>query len=145
MNAYLGSRAGKIRTEHDHPWCGVRELLSAGLEAILKELHVATSAVAAFLILDFVLYNKGLGLEVNGLGEGSRDSMMGSLALRNEALVAVNDGDRRVLDLPFTDVAEGLATDWRLLRCFRRCPAFSPVLCELLDKRSLDRGGLRQR
>lgn len=111
----LGSRASEIGPEHDHPWGGVGELLAAGLEAVLEELDVTATAVTALLVLDFVLNNERLGLEVDGLGEGGRDGVVGSLALRYETLVAVDDRNGGVLDLPFADIAEGFAADRGLL------------------------------
>ena len=54
-DTHLGARARQVRTKHDGPGGLVVELLAAGLETILKELDVATTAVAALLVLDLVL------------------------------------------------------------------------------------------
>ena len=59
MQTDLGARARQIRTEHDRPRRLVRELLAARLEAVLEHLDVAAAAVAALLVLDLVLDNKG--------------------------------------------------------------------------------------
>lgn len=141
-DSYLGARAGKIRTEHDDPGRGVRELLAASLETVLEEFEVSTTTVAALLVLDLVLNNQRLLLEVDRFLEGCRDSVMGGLALGYETLVALNEGAGRVLDRPFADIAERLAAYGGLLRCLRRRPSARPVVGELLEERSLDRGGL---
>jgi hypothetical protein len=44
--------------------------------------------------------------------------VVGGLAFRYETLVAVDDGDGGVFDLPFTDIAERLAADGCLLGRF---------------------------
>jgi hypothetical protein len=114
----LGTGASKVRTKHDNPRGSIRELLSASLEAILKKFHISTSTVTTLLVLDLILHHKGLVAEGDGLGEGCRDSMVSSLALCHKTAVAVNNRDRRLLDLPFADVAEGFTADGGLLRCF---------------------------
>jgi len=50
--------------------------------------------------------------------------MMGSFAFRDETFVTFNDGNGRVFDFPFADIAEGLATNGSLLGSFRRSPTF---------------------
>lgn len=120
----------------------VREFLSAGLEAVFKELHVSTTAVAALLVLDFILDHKGLRLEVDGLGKGRGDGVVGCLALRDETLVTFDDGNGGVFDLPFADVAEGFTADGCLLGRLGGCPPICPVVCELLDEGSFDGGAL---
>ena len=134
---YLGTRTSKVRTEHNHPRGGVREFLSTRLEPILKELDIATTAVTALLVLDLVLDDEGLVRERDRLIKRSRDGMVGSLALSNKALIALQDRNQRVFDLPLADVAEGLTANGSLLGSFRRCPTLCPVFCELLNKRSL--------
>ena len=105
-DAHLCTRACQVRTEHDHPWCSIGELLSAGLEAILKEFQITATAVAAFLIFDFVLNDERLGLEVNGLRECSRDGVVGSWVLDNQTLVALNGlEDGGLLNSPLTNVS----------------------------------------
>ena len=138
----LGARTCKVWTEHDDPWCGVGELLAAGLETILKELDVATTAVAALLVLDLVLDDKRLFREVDGLLEGGRDGVVRGLRLRDEAEVALDDGHRGLLYLPFTDIAESLAADGGLLGRLRGSPARRPLVGELLDEGGLDLRGL---
>ena len=139
---YLGARASQIGTKHDSPRSLVRELLTSCLETIFKQLEVTTTTVTALLVLHFVLDNQGLLLEVDRLGEGCKDGVVGGLALRNETLVALNEGARRVFDRPLTDIAEGLAADGGLLRCLRRCPPARPVIRELFKEGCLDRGTL---
>ena len=57
LEAHLGSRASEIRAEHDDPGGIIGELPGARLEAILKELEVATTTVPTLLVFDFVLNN----------------------------------------------------------------------------------------
>ena len=59
-STHLVARASQVRTKHDGPGSLVVELLAAGLETILKELDVATTAVAALLVLDLVLDDQRL-------------------------------------------------------------------------------------
>ena len=142
-DTHLGARARQIGTEHDRPRGIVRELLSGGLETVLEKLDVATTAVAALLVLDFVLNNEGLVREADGLGERSRDGMVCRLGFRNEALVAVDEDWLRVFNRPLADVAERLAANRGLLGGLRRRPARGPVVSELLEERRLDLGGLQ--
>jgi hypothetical protein len=85
------------------------------LETIFKKFDITTTTVPAFLVLDLVLDNQRLVLEVDGFGEGSRDSMVGGFAFSNESLVAFNDRDGWVFDLPFANVTESLAANGGLL------------------------------
>ena len=85
------------------------------MEAIFKQFEVATTAVATLLVLDLVLHNERLLAEVDGLLKGSRDGVVSSLVLGNEALVALNERGLGILDLPLADVAEGLAANGGLL------------------------------
>ena len=112
---YLGTRAGQVGPEHNCPRSLVRELLAASLEAILEELDVATAAVAAVLVLDLVLDDERLLRKVDGGLERRGDGVVGGLGLRDEALVAVDDGLRGLLDGPLADVAVDLVADGRLL------------------------------
>ena len=113
---YLGSGARQVRTEHDGPRSLVGELLSSSLEAVFQKLDVTTTAVAALLVLDFILNNQGLVGEVDSLVESSRDGVVGSLGLCDKTLVTLEDRYLRFLDLPLADVAEGLTANGRLLR-----------------------------
>ena len=115
---HLGARASQVRTKHDSPWSLVRELLASCLETVLEELEVATTAVAALLVLELILHNEWLVAELDGLGEGRRDGVVGSLGLRYETLVADDDGFQGLLDLPLADIAPSLATNSGLLGCF---------------------------
>jgi hypothetical protein len=130
----LGTRTSKIRTKHDNPRGSIREFLSAGLEAILEEFDIATSTVAALLVLNLILHNKRLVGERDGLGKGRRDGVVGCLALGHQTTLAFNDRDGRLLNFPLADVAESFTPNGGLLCCFGGCPAFSPVFRELLDE-----------
>lgn len=141
--AHLRSRASQIRTEHDRPWCFVGELLSSSLESILEELHVATTTVAALLVLDLVLHDERLLREVDRFHKGRRDGVVRRLGLSNEALVTFDEDIFCVFDRPLADVAESLAADWGLLGRLRRRPAFRPVVAELFKERCLDACGLQ--
>jgi hypothetical protein len=112
---HLSARTSVVRSEHHNPRSGVRKFLATGLEAIFKEFDVTTTAVTALLVLDLVLNDEGFIFEVHGGGKRCRDSMVGSLGLGNEAFFALNKGCLGLLNLPLTDVREGLATDWGLL------------------------------
>lgn len=142
VTTYLGARAGQVRTKHDSPRSLVRELLASGLETILEELEVTTTAVATLLVLDLVLNDEGLLREVNSLGKRSRDGVVGSFGLGHETFVVLDDGVLRVLDLPLADVAEGFTANGGLLGGLGRSPPVSPVVCELFEERSLDSSGL---
>lgn len=54
---HLCSGASQVGTKHDGPRSLVRKLLTCGLETIFKQLKVATTAVAALLVLDLILDN----------------------------------------------------------------------------------------
>lgn len=58
--AYLVPRTRQVRTKHDYPRSGIRELFATRLEPISQKLEVAAAAVAALLVLNLVLYNEGL-------------------------------------------------------------------------------------
>lgn len=105
---YLRAGAGEIRTEHDHPWCMIVEIFSAGLETIFKQFDVSTTAITTLLVLDFILDNERFVFEVDWSKERGRDSMMSSLILRHEAQVALDNRSCWLFDLPFTDVTESL-------------------------------------
>jgi hypothetical protein len=140
--AYLGTRTREVRTKHNDPRCRVRELLATGLETIFKKLEVTTTTIATLLVFDFILNDKVLVLEVNGVREGGGDSVMGRLGLCNQTLVAFNDDCVWVFNLPLPYVAKSLAANRCLFGSFGGCPAVSPVVCELFDERSLDGCGL---
>ena len=115
---YLRARACQVGTEHDRPWSLVRELLSGSLEAIFKQLEVATTAIATLLVLDLILNNQRFVAEVDGLCKRRGDGVVGRLGLGDESLVALDENGLRVLYLPLADIAEGLATDRGLLGGF---------------------------
>lgn len=115
---YLRAGACKIRTEHDHPWRLVIEVISAGLETILEQFHISTTTVSTLLVLDFILNDQWLFAEVNSFGEVGRDGVVSSFVLSHETLVTLDDSSRWVLDLPFTDITEGLAANRSLLGGF---------------------------
>lgn len=138
----LGAGASEIGAEHDGPGGRVRKLLSAGLEAIFEELDITATAVAAVLVLYFVLDDQRLIGKVDGRLEGRRDGVVSSLRLGHETLVAVDDRLRGLLDLPLSDVAESLSADGSLLCRLGDRPPLGPVVRELLEERSLDCCGL---
>ena len=140
--AHLCTRASHVRTKHDRPRSLVIELLAGGLETVLEELNVATTAVAALLVLDLVLNDERLVVELDRLSEGSGDGMVGSLVLGDESLVTLDRGLEGILYLPLANIAEGLCADWSLLGRFRHSPSFTPVVGELFEEGSLDGRGL---
>lgn len=141
--AHLGARAGQVLAEHDNPRSLVRELLALVGIALLEELDVSTSAVAALLELGLVLHNERLASGVKRGRKRGRDSVVGSLGFGDQALVANNGGaHRRFLDGPLADVRECLAANGGLLGCLRRSPSVLPVVRKLLHKSTFDRGGL---
>ena len=135
---HLVTRAGQVRTKHDHPRGRVREFLAARLEAILEQLDVTTTTVSALLVLHLVLNYEGLVLEVNRGRKRGRNGVVRSLGLGDEALIASNERRFRVLDLPLADVGEGLAADGGLFGGLGRRPAFRPVVSKLFDEWSID-------
>ena len=139
---HLRAGASHVWAKHDGPGSLVVELLAAGLETILEEFDVATTAVAALLVLDLVLDDKRLFREVDGLREWGRDGVVRGLRLRDEAEVALDDRHQGLLYLPFTDIAESLAADGGLLGRLRGSPARRPLVGELLDEGGLDLRGL---
>ena len=143
-STYLGARAGQVGAKHDRPRSLVVELLAARLETIFKELDVATTAIAAVLVLHFVLDNKRLIGEVNRGREWCADSVMRSLGLSDEALVTCNNRLLGLLDGPFTDVAERFGAYRRFLCRLRHSPALRPVIGELLEEGSFDVRRLRR-
>jgi len=118
LNTDLGAGARKVGAEHDSPGSLVVKLATGVLEAIFEQLNVATTAVAALLVLDLVLDDERLLAESNGLLEGSRDGVMCCLGLCNETKVTV-DGrvDGGFLDAPLADVRPGLAARRGFLGC----------------------------
>ena len=79
------------------------------METIFKKFDIAATAVTTLLVFDFILNNKGLVLEVDSFRKGSRDGMVGSFALGNEAFITLNNGNGWLFYFPFSDVAEGFA------------------------------------
>ena len=87
-NTHLGTWAGEIGAKHDHPRCLVAELLAARLEAVFKQLEVATTAITTLLVFDLILDYEGLDGEVNGLWKGGRNAVVGGFGLRDETFLA---------------------------------------------------------
>ena len=135
---HLRAGASHVRAKHDGPGSLVVELLTRGLEAVLEQLQVATTAVAALLVLDLILDDQGLVRELNGLGEGGGDGVVGSLGLGDKTLVAQDGRLGGFLDLPLANIAERLGTDRSLLGGLRGCPPLGPVVSELFEEGSLD-------
>lgn len=86
------------------------------METILEQLDVTSTAVSSLLEFSLVLNDESLALGVQGLGEGSRDGMMGSLGLGNKSLVALDGREvRRLFNRPLSYVAPGFTADGGLL------------------------------
>ena len=69
--------------------------------------------------------------------------MVSSLVLDDKTLVALNAlQDGRLLDGPGTNVCPLLIVGLDVLLCVRGLPSALPVVCELLEERSLECGGL---
>ncbi len=141
-STHLSARAGHVRAKHNGPRSLVVELLARSLEAVFEELEVTATAVAALLVLDLILDDKGLLGEVDGLSEGRGDGVVGSLGLGDEALVTLDGGLNGVLDLPLADVAKRLSADGSLLGRLRRRPTLGPVVSELLEEGGFDGSSL---
>lgn len=93
------------------------------------------------LKLDFVLDNKRVILVADGRGELGRDGVVGGLVLEHETLVASHAAKHAgLLDLPCANVCPLLLGV--LLLGVRCLPAALPVVCELLEERSFECGGL---
>jgi hypothetical protein len=87
----LRAWASKVRTKHYNPRSLVVKVLPASLETILEQFDVSATTVATLLVLDLILNDKGLVRNIDSLVERSRDGMVGSDTLRNEAKVAFDD------------------------------------------------------
>jgi len=129
---------------------------------VLEQLHVRTTALEAIwklvstrrmkelcsrlltLKLDLVLNDKSVLLVVNGLGELGGDGVVSSFVLDDQALIALHALEhRRLLDGPGADVCPLLVVGLDVLLCVRGLPSVLPVVCELLEERRLELGGLR--
>ena len=95
--------------------------------------------------MNLVLNDEGLLREVNGACERCRDGVVCGLGLCDEALVALDEDFRGILDRPLADIAEGLTADWGLLGRLGGRPAVRPVIGELLEEWRLDLSGLEGR
>jgi hypothetical protein len=123
----LRARAGQVRPKHDNPGGLVGKLLATGLKPILEKFEVAPAALTKLLILDFVLDDEWFRCEVNWLFKRRRDSVVSSLVLGYETLVALNDRDQWVLYGPRPNITENLPKG-RPFRCFRGRPTLLPVV-----------------
>ena len=65
--------------------------------------------------------------------------MVCSSSLCHETLVAFNENVEGILDLPFSDVAEGLTANRSLLGSLGGRPPLGPLLSELFEEGGLDR------
>lgn len=98
--------------------------------------------------LDLILDHEGLAFVVNLLGEFGGDGVVSSSILDHQALVSLHSlKDVRLLDRPLSNVGPFLVFVRVLgvLLGVGRLPAGVPAICELLDKVTLDGGGLRRR
>lgn len=64
--------------------------------------------------------------------------MVGSFALRYETLLAFNDRNGGLFNLPLANIAEGLFAVGGLLGSLRARPTVGPIISELLNERGLD-------
>ena len=64
--------------------------------------------------------------------------MVGSFALRYETLLAFNDRNGGLFNLPLANIAEGLFAVGGLLGSLRARPTVSPIISELLNEGGLD-------
>jgi hypothetical protein len=94
----LCARTSEVRTKHDNPGRLVIEFLSARLEAILKQFDVSTATIAALLVFNLILNDKGLVPSVDWFVERGRNGMMGRGTLCNETMVAFDDRCRSTFD-----------------------------------------------
>jgi len=98
------------------------------------------------LKLNFILDDQWLSLGVNSLGELCRDSVVGSLVLDDETLVANHAiEDMRLLNSPLSDVGPLFFTGGTLFLfflCVRWLPSRVPVIRELFEEGGLQLGGL---
>jgi hypothetical protein len=89
------------------------------------------------------LYNKGVALVIDGLGELGGDGVVSSLVLDDQSLVALHAlQNRGLLNGPCADVCPLLVIGLDILLRVRRLPSVLPVVCELLEERRLELGGL---
>lgn len=98
------------------------------------------------LKLDFILYNKGVVLVVNGLGKFGGNGVMSSLVLDNKALVTLHAfEDGGLLHRPGANVCPLLVISLDILLCVRGLPSVFPVVCELFEEGSFELGRLGAR
>jgi hypothetical protein len=143
--SYLVGGTALVGTEHDHVRGGVGELLLIELLVILKKLQVGTTADQGVLRLDLVLDNQGLALRVNLLGELGRDRVVSGRVLNNKTLVALNTlEDGGLLNGPLADVSPVFIRLGVILLRVGALPAGLPVVGELLEEGSLERGRLQE-
>jgi hypothetical protein len=138
----LCTRASEVRTEHDDPGSIVRELLSTGLETILEQFEVSTTAIATLLVFYLILNDERLVRNVDGLVEGGRYGVVRRDTLCDETMIALNDSGGRFFDRPFANVGESFTANRGLLSGLRGSPPVFPTVSELLKKRCVDFRGL---
>lgn len=130
-----------VRTEHDHVWRGIGELVLGQSGVLAEELQISTTTLEVVLKLDFILNHERLVLVVNGCVELGGDGVVSSLVLEHKTLItleALEDGG--LLDLPVANVLPLLLGV--LLLCVRCLPPRIPAVCELFHEGSLQCGGL---
>src|SRR5690242_1556688 len=95
------------------------------------------------LKLNLVLNDQGVVLVVDRLGELGGNGVVSSLVLDDKTLVTLNTlQDGGLLDGPVADVSPLLVIGLDVLLCVRGLPSVLPVICELLEEGSLERGRL---
>lgn len=134
--------ASKVRTKHNNPRSLVVEFLPARLETILEQFDVSATTIAALLVLNLILNDKGLVRNVDGRVERGRDGMVGRDTLRNEAMVAFDDRREGCFNCPFANIRESFAANGSLLSGLRGSPPVFPAFVELFDEMTFDFRGL---
>ncbi len=142
METNLCARTSEVRTKHDNPGRLVIEFLSTRLEAILKQFDVSTTTIAALLVFNLILNDKGLVRSVDWLAERGRNGMMGRDTLCNETMVAFDDRRRRCFDRPFANIRKSFTANGSLLSSLRGSPPVFPAFGELFYEMTFDFRGL---
>lgn len=97
------------------------------------------------LRLNLILNHQSLALIVDLLGEFGGNSVVGCSVLHNKALVALHSlQNRRLLDLPGTNVGPFLLGPGVILFGVRRSPSGFPAIGELLEEGSFESGRLER-
>lgn len=157
---YLIGGTALVRAKHNDIGGGVGEFLGVKLLVLLEKLHVGATADQGVLTcqpaglgdakqsrltlrLDLILNHQSLALVVDLLRELGGNGVVGSRVLDDEALVALHSlQNRRLFDLPGTDVGPFLLRLGVILLSVGRSPSGFPAIGELLKEGSFESGGL---